>query len=47
MAEQAKSHTHKVLLLDLAQAWVLLAEQANGARAGKPPEASDSGNASS
>jgi hypothetical protein len=28
MAEQAKTQTHKALLLDLAQAWVLLAEQA-------------------
>ena len=28
MAEQAKTRTHKALLLDLAQAWVLLAEQA-------------------
>jgi hypothetical protein len=27
MAEQAKTQTHKALLLDLAQAWVLLAEQ--------------------
>ena len=34
MAEQAKTQTHKALLLDLAQAWVLLAEQARhiGAR---------------
>jgi hypothetical protein len=29
MAEQAKTQTHKALLLDLAQAWVLLAEQAS------------------
>ena len=28
MAEEAKTQTHKALLLDLAQAWVLLAEQA-------------------
>jgi hypothetical protein len=28
MAEQAKTQAHKALLLDLAQAWVLLAEQA-------------------
>jgi hypothetical protein len=28
MAEQAKTPTHKALLLDLAHAWVLLAEQA-------------------
>jgi hypothetical protein len=28
MAEQAKTQIHKALLLDLAQAWVLLAEQA-------------------
>jgi len=28
MAELAKTQTHKALLLDLAQAWVLLAEQA-------------------
>src|SRR5262245_46518506 len=28
MAEQAQTQTHKALLLDLAQAWVLLAEQA-------------------
>jgi hypothetical protein len=28
MAEQAKTPTHKALLLDLAQAWVFLAEQA-------------------
>ena len=42
MAEQAKTQTHKALLLDLAQAWVLLAEQArqiggsNEARASEP-----------
>jgi hypothetical protein len=29
MAEQAQTPRHKALLLDLAQAWVLLAEQAN------------------
>lgn len=28
MADEAKTQTHKALLLDLAQAWVLLAEQA-------------------
>lgn len=28
MAEQAKTQTHKAMLLDLAQAWILLAEQA-------------------
>jgi len=28
MADEAKTRTHKALLLDLAQAWVLLAEQA-------------------
>jgi hypothetical protein len=28
MAEQAKTQTHKALLMDLAQAWILLAEQA-------------------
>jgi len=31
MAEQAKTQTHKALLMDLAQAWVLLAEQARHA----------------
>jgi hypothetical protein len=37
MAEQAKTQTHKALLLDLAQAWVLLAEQARhiGGAAGR------------
>ncbi len=29
MADEAKTQTHKALLLDLAQAWVLLAEQAS------------------
>jgi len=40
MADEAKTQTHKALLLDLAQAWVLLAQQAR--RAGGPhgPESS-------
>jgi hypothetical protein len=31
MADEANTQTHKALLLDLAQAWVLLAEQARHA----------------
>jgi hypothetical protein len=39
MAEQAKTQAHKALLLDLAQAWVLLAEQARHVGgAGESPE---------
>lgn len=33
MAEQAKARRHKALLLDLAQAWMLLSEQAQHIKA--------------
>ena len=36
MAEQAQTPAQKALLLDLAQAWVLLAEQASQVAPGQP-----------
>jgi hypothetical protein len=41
MAEQAQTQTHKALLLDLAQAWVLLAEQARCVADPHPLESSE------